>query len=90
MTRITVACLDMAGTTVADDGAVEEAFWRALKAVGLSSGQLMDDPEQTKAGLRGAYGRLLELDFDLLLLAHGDPVVSGGNAALRAFVGDPQ
>lgn len=47
---------------------------------------LMDDPEQTKRGLRDAYGRLLELDFDLLLLAHGDPVVGGGRDALRAFV----
>ena len=26
MTRITVACLDMAGTTVRDDGTVMEAF----------------------------------------------------------------
>ncbi len=48
---------------------------------------LMDDPEQTKAGLRAAYRRLLELDFDLLLLAHGEPVVGGGRDALRAFVG---
>ena len=47
---------------------------------------LMDDPEQTKEGLREAYGRLLELDFDLLLLAHGDPVVSDGKRALREFI----
>jgi phosphonatase-like hydrolase len=40
-----MVALDMAGTTVADDGAVEEAFWHALEAVGLSSGQLMNDPE---------------------------------------------
>ena len=30
--------------------------------------------------------RLLELDFDLLLLAHGEPVVGGRRDALRAFV----
>ena len=42
---IRLVALDMAGTTVADDGAVEEAFWHALEAVGLSAGQLMDDPE---------------------------------------------
>jgi phosphoglycolate phosphatase len=42
---IRMVALDMAGTTVADDGAVEAAFWHALEAVGLSSGQLMDDPE---------------------------------------------
>ena len=46
----------------------------------------MDDPEQTKDRLREAYRRLLELDFDLLLLAHGEPVVGGANDALRAFV----
>jgi phosphonatase-like hydrolase len=31
LTRITVACLDMAGTTVADDGTVLEAFAAAVK-----------------------------------------------------------
>jgi phosphonatase-like hydrolase len=45
-TPIRLVALDMAGTTVADDGAVEEAFWHALGAVGLTSGQLMDDPER--------------------------------------------
>lgn len=45
----------------------------------------MDEPERTKAGLREAYRRLLDLDFDVLLLAHGDPVASGGKEALRAF-----
>jgi hypothetical protein len=48
--------------------------------------QLMDDPERTKRGLSDAYGRLLELDFDLLLLSHGTPVWPGGKAALRDFV----
>jgi hypothetical protein len=47
---------------------------------------LMDDPEQTKQQLSDAYRRLLELDFDLLLLAHGDPVVAGAHEALAAFV----
>ena len=32
---ITLACLDMAGTTVTDDGAVQEAFSAALSAGGL-------------------------------------------------------
>jgi hypothetical protein len=45
----------------------------------------MDDPEKTKAGLRDAYRRLLVLDFDHLLLAHGDPVITSGKGALRAF-----
>jgi hypothetical protein len=45
----------------------------------------MDEPERTKEGLRAAYRGLLDLDFDLLLLAHGAPVVAGGKDALRAF-----
>jgi hypothetical protein len=49
---------------------------------------LMDEPEDTKRGLREAYERLLELDFDVLLLAHGQPVVSDGKQALRKFVAD--
>jgi glyoxylase-like metal-dependent hydrolase (beta-lactamase superfamily II) len=47
---------------------------------------LMDDPEQTKAGLRAAFAELLELDFDRLLLAHGQPILAGGKQALAAFV----
>jgi hypothetical protein len=50
------------------------------------SDSLMDEPEDTKQGLREAYRRLLDLDFDVLLLAHGQPVASGGKEALRRFV----
>jgi hypothetical protein len=46
----------------------------------------MDEPEDTKRGLSRAYERLLDLDFDALLLAHGRPVVTGGKEALRKFV----
>jgi hypothetical protein len=47
---------------------------------------LMDDPEDTKAGLRESYGRLAaELEFDNLLVAHGDPVVGGARESLREF-----
>lgn len=35
MTKMTLACLDMAGTTVADDGAVLAAFAGALDALGV-------------------------------------------------------
>jgi hypothetical protein len=48
----------------------------------------MDEPEDTKRGLRHAYERLLDLDFDLLLLAHGRPVVGGAKETLRKFVAD--
>ena len=47
--------------------------------------RFMDDPERTKEGLRGSYRRLAELDFEHLLLAHGDPIVGNGREALRAF-----
>jgi hypothetical protein len=46
---------------------------------------LMDEPEQTKQGLREAYRRLAELDFDHLLLAHGEPFIGNGREMLRAF-----
>ena len=35
---IRLAALDMAGTTVADEGAVEEAFQSALDSVDLTAG----------------------------------------------------
>ncbi len=66
------------------DGVVR---WPGQEALAFVPDNLMDDPEDTKAGLRDAYRRLLDLDFDLLLLAHGEPVVGGGRDALRAFVG---
>lgn len=43
---IRLVALDMAGTTVADGGAVEEAFQCALDAVGLLPGQLRHEPHE--------------------------------------------
>jgi hypothetical protein len=51
----------------------------------VSDGLLGDDPESVKAGLRRAYSRLLDRDFDNLLFAHGDPLIGGGKEALRRF-----
>jgi hypothetical protein len=65
------------------DGVVQSG---AADGLGFVPDGLMDDPETTKRGLRDAYARLLGLDFDILLLAHGDPVVGGAREALRAFV----
>jgi glyoxylase-like metal-dependent hydrolase (beta-lactamase superfamily II) len=47
--------------------------------------QYMDDPEQTKKALKERFQALLELDFDALLFAHGEPLTRGGKEALRAF-----
>ena len=47
----------------------------------------MDEPEATKEGLREAYRRLAALEFEHLLLAHGEPFVGTGRDALAAFAG---
>ncbi len=65
------------------DGAVR---WEGVEGLAFVPDRYMDEPERTKAGLRDAYRGLLELDFDLLLLAHGDPVVGGARDELRRFV----
>jgi hypothetical protein len=71
------------GALVCADGATRYGEGSELAFV---PDQLMDDPKQTKRGLRDAYARLLELDFHVLLLAHGKPLASGGKQALRDFV----
>jgi hypothetical protein len=45
-----------------------------------------DQPDGVKEGLRLSYRRLLDREFDHLLLAHGHPWVGGGKQALREFV----
>lgn len=58
------------------------------EALGFVPDQYMDDPEQTKSGLRRAYSALLDLDFDNLLVAHGEPIVGRARDALRRFAED--
>src|SRR5580700_7976748 len=43
MTSITIACLDMAGTTVSDDGSVMAAFTAALDRFGPAAGTMAYD-----------------------------------------------
>jgi hypothetical protein len=45
-----------------------------------------DDPSAVRVGLRESLRGLLELDFDHLLFAHGEPLIGGGKAAMREFV----
>jgi hypothetical protein len=45
-----------------------------------------DDPSAVRAGLRESLRGLLDLDFDSLLFAHGEPLVGGGKAAVREFI----
>jgi hypothetical protein len=70
------------GALACADGVVR---WSGGDELTFVPDSFMDDPEQTKRGLRDAYRSLLELDFDRLLLAHGEPLASGGRSALRAF-----
>jgi hypothetical protein len=62
------------------DGIVQ---WPGTEGLTFVPDGLMDDPEDTKEALRDAYGALLALDFDLLLLAHGQPVPDGREALAR-------
>lgn len=65
------------------DGAVR---WEPGGPLVFVPDSLMDEPEKTKDGLRAAYRRLCaELEFDHLLLAHGEPFVGSGRDVLRAF-----
>jgi len=52
----------------------------------VSDRLLGDDPEAVKRGIHESLRALLERDFDNLVFAHGDPLVSGGRAALQGFV----
>jgi hypothetical protein len=50
---------------------------------------LGDDPEEEKAVLRAAVGRVLDgLDFDAVLVCHGDPITSGAKAELQQLTTD--
>jgi hypothetical protein len=46
---------------------------------------LGDDPDGVKRGLRDAYRQLCDLEFDALLVAHGDPIPEGARDQLREF-----
>ncbi len=45
-----------------------------------------DEVARVKRDVRGAYQRLLDLEWDALLLAHGQPLARGGKEALARFV----
>jgi hypothetical protein len=55
---------------------------------GFVPDNLMDDPPKVKQGVRESTRRLLDEKFDALLFAHGDPIPTGGRAALEAFLAE--
>lgn len=65
------------------DGVVR---WSGEEGLAFVPDSLMDDPAETKQGLLDAYRTLLDLQFELLLLAHGAPVTADARRELRAFV----
>jgi glyoxylase-like metal-dependent hydrolase (beta-lactamase superfamily II) len=66
--------------------AVADGVIRYGDQLGFVPDKYMDDAEETKRALRQAYARLAEdLDFDALLVAHGEPLVGGARAVLREF-----
>jgi glyoxylase-like metal-dependent hydrolase (beta-lactamase superfamily II) len=72
-----------------DDGALvlADAVHHGRDGLAFFSDSLLgEDPGSVKQGLKAALGALAEsLEFDALLLAHGEPLATGGRAALRAF-----
>lgn len=65
------------------DGVVR---WEGVEGLTFVPDFLMDDPEKTRADLKAAYRRLLdELEFEHLLLAHGEPVIGTGREELAAL-----
>ena len=66
------------------DGAVR---WRAGGPLAFVPDRFMDEPTETKEGLRESYRRLARLDFQHLLLAHGEPFIGAGRKMLAAFAG---
>ncbi|HEV2999445.1 MAG TPA: hypothetical protein VGW75_01805 [Solirubrobacteraceae bacterium] len=54
--------------------------------LGFVPDNLLDEPEHTKRGLYDRYERLADtVDFEHLLVAHGDPIVLNGRAELREW-----
>lgn len=89
------------GSLAPDDGALHIAIGPGALALadsailddqglGFVPDSLMDDPEGTKEGLLASLRRLLDLEWDVLLMAHGAPLPSGGKQSLASFVENPR
>ena len=80
MTRITVACLDMAGTTVADDGTVMEAFTAAITEQALPATAF----SQAMRDVRSSMGQSKIEVFRRIL---GDEAAAKANASFEDHYG---
>jgi hypothetical protein len=71
----------------AEYGFMPEGHEGDYPGIGFVPDELIgDDPEGVNRRTVEKLGRLLDLEFDTLAFSHGVPIVSGGKAALRAFV----
>jgi hypothetical protein len=52
----------------------------------VPDGLMGDDPEEVKASLRDSFRGLLTREWDAMLMAHGDPIPSGAQKALKDFI----
>lgn len=69
--------------------AVGDAIIREDGELGFVPDGLMgDDPEGVKRGLKAAFKAHVNVAFDHLLFAHGDPWIGGAKAGLRDFLRD--
>jgi glyoxylase-like metal-dependent hydrolase (beta-lactamase superfamily II) len=66
--------------------AVADGVVRYEESLRFVPDDLMDDPDDTKRGLKEAYARLAdELEFENLLVAHGEPIAGNAREQLREF-----
>jgi glyoxylase-like metal-dependent hydrolase (beta-lactamase superfamily II) len=66
--------------------ALADALIRYGGSLSFVPDSYFDDPKADQQAIRASLERLLELDFDSLLFAHGEPLVGGAKEALRRFL----
>lgn len=72
------------GAVAIADGAIRASGGGPLTFV--PDGLMGDDPEEVKSALRDSFRGLLTRDWDAILMAHGEPIPSGGQKALKDFI----
>jgi hypothetical protein len=90
--EVGVLCPEETAVLVGDALAFADALIRGRHGeLGFVPDWLLgDDPDAVKRGLRERFHALaVELEFDALLLAHGEPVSTAGRSALRTFADAP-
>jgi hypothetical protein len=90
--EVGVLCPDETAVQVGDALAFADCVIRGRHGeLGFVPDYLLgDDPQAIRDGLRQAFRQLCdEVEFDALLLAHGEPMAHDGRSALRTFADAP-